>query len=145
MLKFHLNYEEDDRLTGPDADDADDIYAEDEEIDEADDYDEKDDGSPIITMVDTETNEEYQFVIADDFDFEGEVYCVLVTLDEDDPEAVIVRVVGLADGSEGFESLEDEEFDRVAAEYERLCAEADEEDEHDHDHHHHHHGEDNED
>ena len=134
MLKFHINYEEDDRLTGPDEDDVVDIYAEDE-ADEADDYDEDDDGSPIITMVDTETNEEYQFVIADDFDFEGEVYCVLVTLDEDDPEAVIVRVVGLDDGSEGFESLEDEEFDRVAAEYERLCAEADEEDEHDHHHH----------
>lgn len=92
-----------------------------------------DDEEPaVITMVDEETNEEFEFIIADDFEFEGEVYCVLVTQDED-PEAVIVRVVTLDDGSEGFQSLDDEEFDRVAAEYDRLVDEAnfDDEDEED--------------
>lgn len=79
--------------------------------------------SVVITMVDEETNEEYEFVIADDFEFEGEVYCVLVT-QEDDPEAVIVRVVTMEDGTEGFQSLDDDEFDRVAAEYDRLVEEA---------------------
>ena len=92
-----------------------------------------DDEEPaVITMVDEETNDEFEFIIADDFEFEGEVYCVLVTQDED-PEAVIVRVVTLDDGSEGFQSLDDEEFDRVAAEYDRLVDEAnfDDEDEED--------------
>ncbi len=83
----------------------------------------------VITMIDEETNEEFEFVIADDFEFEGEIYCVLVTQD-DDPEAVIVRVVTMEDGTEGFQSLDDEEFDRVAAEYDRLVDE-DSEDEDD--------------
>lgn len=92
----------------------------------------EDEEPAVITMVDEETNEEFEFIIADDFEFEGEVYCVLVTQDED-PEAVIVRVVTLDDGSEGFQSLDDEEFDRVAAEYDRLVDEAnfDDEDEED--------------
>ena len=89
-------------------------------------HDDDEDGEPVvITMIDEETNEEFEFVIADDFEFEGEVYCVLVT-QEDDPEAVIVRVVTLEDGTEGFQSLDEEEFDRVAAEYDRLVDEAEE-------------------
>ncbi len=90
------------------------------------DYDEDDVESEIITMVDEETGEEFRFMIADDFEFEEQVYCVLVTLEED-PQAVIVRIIELEDGSEGFESLEDSEFDRVSAEYDRLCEEAAEE------------------
>lgn len=85
-------------------------------------HDEEEGDPVVITMVDEETNEEFEFVIADDFEFEGEIYCVLVTQD-DDPEAVIVRVVTLEDGSEGFQSLDEEEFDRVAAEYDRLVDE----------------------
>ena len=56
-------------------------------------------------------------------------YCVLVTMDENDPELVITKVVSLEDGSEGLMSLDDEEYDRVYAEYERLCEEEDEGDE----------------
>ncbi|MDI9471118.1 MAG: DUF1292 domain-containing protein [Bacillota bacterium] len=89
------------------------------------DFDDDDVESEIITMVDEETGEEFRFMIADDFEFEDQVYCVLVTLEED-PQAVIVRIIELEDGSEGFESLEDSEFDRVSAEYDRLCEEADE-------------------
>ena len=103
---------------------ADDHDAVDDVVDVDDDeMDEDDDASEIITMVDEETGEEYKFMIADDFEFEDEVYCVLVTLEED-PQAVIVRVVTLDDESEGFESLEDDEFDRVSAEYDRICEEA---------------------
>ena len=40
-------------------------------------------GDSVITMTDTETGEEYSFVIADDFAFEDEHYCVLVTMDEE--------------------------------------------------------------
>ena len=43
---------------------------------------------------------------------------------------MFVRVEEQEDGTEGFVSLEDDEFDRVAEEYDRLCeleAEADDE------------------
>lgn len=83
-------------------------------------------GEGVITMTDTETGEEYSFIIADDFAIEDDHYCVLVTMDEKDPELVITKVVTLEDGSEGLMSLDDEEYDRVYAEYERLCEEEDE-------------------
>jgi len=86
-------------------------------------------GEGVITMTDTETGEEYSFIIADDFAIEDDHYCVLVTMDEKDPELVITKVVTLEDGSEGLMSLDDEEYDRVYAEYERLCEEEDEGDE----------------
>lgn len=86
----------------------------------------------LVTMVDQETGEEFEFEIADEFDFDGELYLVLLTTDED-PEAVFVRVVTQEDGTEALESLSDEDFDRVSDEYERLCEleeeEGDEEDE----------------
>jgi hypothetical protein len=87
-------------------------------------------GDSIITMTDTETGEEYSFVIADDFAFEDEHYCVLVTMeDEREPEMIITKVVTMEDGSEGLMSLDDAEYDRVYAEYERLCEEDTDEDE----------------
>jgi hypothetical protein len=55
---------------------------------------------------------------------------VLVTLDEDrDPEMIITKVVTMEDGSEGLMSLDDAEYDRVYAEYERICEEDTDEDE----------------
>ncbi len=86
------------------------------------------DGEGVITMTDTETGEEYSFIIADDFSIEDDHYCVLVTMDDKDPEMVITKVVTLEDGSEGLMSLDDEEYERVYAEYERLCEEDDDED-----------------
>jgi hypothetical protein len=87
-------------------------------------------GNSVITMTDTETGEEYTFTLADDFVFEDEHYCVLVTLDEEnDPEMIITRVVTMEDGSEGLMSLDDAEYDRVYAEYERICEEDTDEDE----------------
>lgn len=82
----------------------------------------------LVTMVDQETGEEFEFEIADEFDFDGELYLVLLTTDED-PEAVFVRVVTQEDGTEALESLSDEDFDRVSDEYERLCELEEEEDE----------------
>lgn len=87
-------------------------------------------GESVITMTDTETGEEYQFVIADDFAFEDEHYCVLVTMDDEaEPEMIITRVVTMEDGSEGLMSLDESEYDRVYAEYERICEEDTDEDE----------------
>ena len=86
-------------------------------------------GNGIITMVDGETGEEYTFILADDFAYEDSHYCVLITTDEQEPEMVITKVVELEDGTEGLVSLTDDEYDRVFAEYERLCEEEDYEDE----------------
>ena len=47
----------------------------------------------IITMVDSETGEEYQFAVVDDFEFKGQTFCVLVTVDEEEPELVITNLV----------------------------------------------------
>lgn len=89
-------------------------------------------GESIITMTDTETGEEYSFYIADDFIFEDEHYCVLVPVEnENDPEMVITKVVAMDDGSEGLMSLDDAEYDKVYAEYMRLCEEGTDEDEDD--------------
>jgi len=58
---------------------------------------------------------------------------VLITADEDEeePEMVITRVVTMDDGTEGLMSLDDDEYDRVYAEYERLCEEDEEDEEED--------------
>lgn len=80
----------------------------------------------IVTMVEEETGTEYQFSVVDEFDFEGEVYCVLLTLD-DEPEALIVKVITDENGEEFFMSLEEDEYDRVAAEYEKILEETEDE------------------
>ena len=94
-----------------------------------------DHGTGVITMTDTETGEEYSFVLADDFMFQDEHYCVLITADEDEeePEMVITRVVTMDDGTEGLMSLDDDEYDRVYTESERLCEEDEEDEEEDDD------------
>ena len=81
-----------------------------------------------IVMTDTETGKEYSFQVEDMFEYEGELYYVLVTEDESDPELVITKVVAMEDGTEGLVSLDPEESEKVYAEYDRLCDEAEEED-----------------
>jgi hypothetical protein len=94
--------------------------------------DEEEMGGSIITMTDTETGEEYSFTLEDDFVFEDEHYCVLVSTDTaKEPEMIIAKVVAMEDGSEGLMSLDDAEYDRVYAEYERICEEDTDEDEDD--------------
>ena len=78
----------------------------------------------IITMVDAQTGEEYQFSLVDDFDYKGQAYCVLVTLDDEEPELIITKIMEV-DGEEVLMSLEEDETDEVYAEYDRLCEEAD--------------------
>lgn len=87
------------------------------------------DDEAIITMVDADTGEEYQFALVDDFEYKDQSYCVLVTLDEEEPEMVITKVVPTDDGEEGLMSLDEAEADEVYEEYDRLCAEAELEDE----------------
>lgn len=92
----------------------------------------EDQNSGVITMTDAETGQEYTFQLVDDFVYQDEHYCVLVTADDDqEPEMVITRVVTMEDGTEGLMSLDDDEYDRVYAEFDRLCEEADEEEDDD--------------
>ncbi len=96
------------------------------------DHDHGDEGNALITMVDEETGEEYTFEMVDSIEFEGETYCLLATVD-DEPEAVFVKVVTADDGSESLMSLDDEEFDRVAAAYDSMIDDEDDEDDEDED------------
>lgn len=82
-----------------------------------------------VVLDDYDTGEEFTFYVAYEFPFEDEYYYVLVSVDEGNPQAVFARAVELPDGSEGFETLDDEEFERVADEYERLCELMDDEEE----------------
>lgn len=82
-----------------------------------------------IVMTDTETGKEYTFQVEDMFDFEGDMYYVLVTTDEEEPQLVITKVVENEDGTEGLVSLDPEASERVYAEYDRLCDEAELDDE----------------
>lgn len=86
-------------------------------------------GLTTVILVDEESGEEFEFFIAYDFPFEDEVYYVLVSMDEGEPEALFARLQENEDGSEFFITVADDEFERVAAEYERLCDEMDEDDE----------------
>lgn len=89
------------------------------------------DDESIITMVDADTGEEYQFALVDDFEYKDQSYCVLITLDEEDPEMVITKVVNMENGEEGLMSLDESEADEIYEEYDRLCEEAELEDEED--------------
>ncbi|NLZ70146.1 MAG: DUF1292 domain-containing protein [Clostridiaceae bacterium] len=83
----------------------------------------------VVTMEDVDSGEVFEFQIVDDFEFNGEVYCVLMSLDKE-ADCYFVRVADMEDGSEGFVSLEDDEFEAVSEEYDRLCeisAESDDE------------------
>lgn len=86
-------------------------------------------GLTTVILVDEETGEEYEFFIAYDFPFEEQIYYVLVSMDEGEPEALFARLQENEDGSEFFITVADDEFERVAAEYERLCDEMEDDDE----------------
>ncbi len=75
----------------------------------------------IIQLVDDATGETYDFAIADDFEYKGKKYIVLLTL-ADEPEYVIAAEVE-EDGEMMIESLSPEEEEDVYAEYMRLLTE----------------------
>jgi uncharacterized protein YrzB (UPF0473 family) len=83
------------------------------------------DSETTITMTDAEGNE-YEFMLYDEFDYKEETYLLLMTLDDKEPELVIVKVVEGDDDNDSLMSVDDEEYDEVFAEYQRLCDEEDE-------------------
>ena len=79
-------------------------------------------GETTITMTDAEGNE-YEFMLYDEIDLNDESYLLLITSDEEEPELVIVKVVPGEDGNDALMSVDEEEYDRVFAEYEKICEE----------------------
>lgn len=82
-------------------------------------------GETTITMTDAEGNE-YEFMLYDEIDYNNESYLLLITSDEEEPELVIVKVVPGEDGNDALMSVDEDEYDRVFAEYERICEEEEE-------------------
>jgi len=79
-------------------------------------------GETTITMTDAEGNE-YEFMLYDEIEYNDESYLLLITSDEEEPELVIVKVVPGEDGNDALMSVDEEEYDRVFAEYEKICEE----------------------
>lgn len=85
-------------------------------------------GETTITMSDAEGNE-YEFMVYDEMEYNDESYLLLLTLDDEDPELVIVKVVETEDGNDSLMSIDEDEFDKIFEEYERLCDEEEEDEE----------------
>lgn len=104
-------------------------YLDNEEMDiDNEDFLSEEDFEEIVTVVDEETGESFDFYVACNFDFEEELYYVLVSLDDSEPVALFAKRVSLENGELGFETVDEENFPRIAAEYNRLCDELEDED-----------------
>lgn len=82
------------------------------------------DEDAIIELVDPESGETFEFYYADNFDFNGESFCVLVTMDEDEPEYLIARLVDDPSGDVMVETLtEEDDIDAIYDAYDALLEE----------------------
>lgn len=75
----------------------------------------------MIEIVDPETNEKFEFFFADQFEYQDQDYCVLVT-DEEEPQYVIAKLVEGEDGDSYVETLDDE-CDDIYEAYEKILEE----------------------
>ncbi|MDD4324616.1 MAG: DUF1292 domain-containing protein, partial [Eubacteriales bacterium] len=86
-----------------------------------------------IVLIDPDTNEEFSFIFYDNFVFEDEEYCVLVTQDDEDDEEsfswLIMKYSCDEAGEESLVSLDEEDEDRIYAVYEAMLDEMDEDEE----------------
>ncbi len=83
-------------------------------------------GDSVIQIEDEESGETYDFAIADDFEYEDQLYYVLVPV-SDDPEEEMVYVIARAveeDGEHYIETLSDEENETVYAVYDQILEES---------------------
>lgn len=93
-----------------------------EEVDELFDED------AYVVLTDTETGEDYSFIMADTFSHNGEEYCVLVDPnegDEDEMSLFFMKFVVGDDGEEVLVGLEDDEDDAVYEAYQALLEASD--------------------
>ncbi len=87
------------------------------------------DEDDFVVLTDTETGEEYSFILVDNFDFEDATYCVLIEPDDIDEEEVslfFMKLVESDDGEEVLVGLDEDEDDRVFAAYSKYMDEQDE-------------------
>jgi len=80
----------------------------------------------IVTLVDEE-GEEHDFTLIEIIEVDGAEYAILLPADEDDNEAIILRLTKDEDGNDLLVDIEDDdEWEKVADAYEEMI-EADEE------------------
>lgn len=80
----------------------------------------------IVTLVDEE-GEEHDFTLIKIIEVDGAEYAILLPADEDDNEAIILRLTKDEDGNDLLVDIEDDdEWEKVADAYEEMI-EADEE------------------
>lgn len=85
------------------------------------------DKDSIVTLVDEETGESFEFAIVDEFDFNDKKYCVLITLDQE-PEMVICEECENEAGEIEVLSLSEDEEDAIYDYYDSLFDDEDDED-----------------
>ncbi|HZK28698.1 MAG TPA: DUF1292 domain-containing protein [Clostridia bacterium] len=81
------------------------------------------DEDAYVVLTDTETGEDYSFIMADTFSHNGEDYCVLVDpadSDEDEMSLFFMKFVIGDDGEEVIVGLDDDEDERVYEAYQAL-------------------------
>lgn len=72
-----------------------------------------------IKLVDADSNEVIELEVVEDLTIDGNHYLILASLEEDD-DAFIYKVVGEGEKA-AYEAVEDEdEFNKVVAEYDRI-------------------------
>lgn len=84
------------------------------------------DESDFVVLTD-ENGEEHEFELVDVFDLDGKEYAVLASAedaDEDDEEAIVLRVERDTDGQDMLVDIEDDdEWERVAARWDEILEE----------------------
>lgn len=76
----------------------------------------------IITLTDAETMEKVELEIVEDLTIDGNHYVILAPLDEEE-DAYIYKVIGEGEKA-SYEMVEDdEEFNKVVAEYDKIFEE----------------------
>lgn len=76
----------------------------------------------IITLTDAETMEKVELEIVEDLTIDGNHYVILAPLDEEE-DAYIYKVIGEGEKA-SYEMIEDdEEFNKVVAEYDKIFEE----------------------
>ena len=86
------------------------------------------DEDSYVVLTDTETGEDYSFIMADTFSHDGEEYCVLVDPsegDEDEMSLFFMKFVVGDDGDEVLVGLDDDEDEAVYQAYQALLDECD--------------------
>ncbi|HHX30546.1 MAG TPA: DUF1292 domain-containing protein [Clostridiaceae bacterium] len=86
------------------------------------------DEDSYVVLTDTETGEDYSFIMADTFTHNGEDYCVLVDPEEGDEDEMSLFFMKFTTGEDGEEvlvALEDEEDELVYEAYQALLEEMD--------------------